>query len=94
MSIILIPTMEETVPLSVPESPFHRLTTLPRSELVSTRDVPADERRLLTKRPSPPASTPGNRSRCPPLALPYMSLSLRLATSGRHSVRRRPERYG
>ncbi|MCK4471876.1 MAG: hypothetical protein KAW49_08840 [Anaerolineae bacterium] len=49
MSIILIPTMEDTVPLSVPESPFHRLSTLPRSELVSTRDVPADERRLLTE---------------------------------------------
>ena len=49
MSIILIPTMEDTVPLSVPESPFHLLTTLPRSELVSTRDVPADARRLLTE---------------------------------------------
>jgi hypothetical protein len=49
MSTILIPTMEETVPLSVPESPFHRLTTLPRSGLVSTRDVPAAERRLLTE---------------------------------------------
>ena len=49
MSIILIPTMEDTVPLSVPESPFHLLTTLPRSELVSTRDVPADKRRLLTE---------------------------------------------
>ncbi|MBE9472181.1 MAG: hypothetical protein IMY75_08770 [Chloroflexi bacterium] len=49
MSIILIPTMEDTVPLSVLESPFHRLTTLPRPELVSTRDVPADERRLLTE---------------------------------------------
>jgi len=49
MSVILIPTMEDTVPLSVPESPFHRLTTLPRSELVSTRDVPAAERRLLTE---------------------------------------------
>ncbi len=49
MSIILIPTMEDRVPLSVPESPFHRLTTLPRSELVSTRDIPAAERRLLTE---------------------------------------------
>jgi len=49
MSIILIPTMEDTVPLSVPESPFHRLTTLPRSELISTRDVPAAERRSLTE---------------------------------------------
>lgn len=49
MSVILIPTMEDTVPLSVPESPFHRLTTLPRSELVSRRDVPAAERRLLTE---------------------------------------------
>jgi hypothetical protein len=33
--------------LSVPESPFHRLTTLSRSELVATREVPAAERRLL-----------------------------------------------
>lgn len=41
--------MENTAPLSVPESPFHRLTTLSRSELISTRDVPADERRLLTE---------------------------------------------
>jgi len=49
MSIILIPTMEGTAPLSVPESPFHRLTTLPRSELASTRDIPAAERRLLTE---------------------------------------------
>jgi len=49
MSIILIPSMENTAPLNVPKSPFHRLTTLPRSELVSTRNVPAAERRLLTE---------------------------------------------
>ena len=49
MSTILIPTMKEPAPLSVPESPFHRLTTLPRSELAATRDIPAAERRLLTK---------------------------------------------
>jgi hypothetical protein len=49
MSIILIPTMEDTATLSVPGSPFHRLATLPRSELAATRDVPAAERRLLTE---------------------------------------------
>jgi hypothetical protein len=49
MSIVLIPSMENTAPLNVPESPFHRLTTLPRSELASTRNVPAAERRLLTE---------------------------------------------
>ncbi|MGD9101815.1 MAG: hypothetical protein PVF45_15135, partial [Anaerolineae bacterium] len=35
--------------LHVPESPFHRLTTLPRSELLATREIPAAERRLLTE---------------------------------------------
>ena len=49
MSTILIPTMKDAAPLSIPESPFHRLTTLPRSELAATRDIPAAERRLLTK---------------------------------------------
>jgi hypothetical protein len=46
---ILIPTMAQTGPLCVPESPFHHLTTLPRSELAATRDIPAAERRLLTE---------------------------------------------
>jgi hypothetical protein len=49
MSTMLISTMKEAVPLSMPESPFHRLTTLPRSELAATRELPAADRRLLTK---------------------------------------------
>ena len=49
MSIVLIPGMEHTGPLSVPESPFRHLTTLSRSELAATRDIPAAERRLLTE---------------------------------------------
>ena len=49
MSVVLIPTMVQTGPLCVPESPFHRLTTLSRSELAGTRDIPAAERRLLTE---------------------------------------------
>ena len=46
---ILIPPMEQTGPLEVPESPFHRLTSLPRPQLAATRDIPAAERRLLTE---------------------------------------------
>jgi len=49
MSICVIPAMELPDPLSVPDSPFHRLTTLPRSRLVETRDVLAADRRQLTK---------------------------------------------
>jgi hypothetical protein len=48
MKIFVIPTMDPPDPLRVPESPFHRLTTLLRSQLVATRDVPAADRRLLT----------------------------------------------
>ncbi len=49
MSSVLIPAMTESAPLQLSESPFHRLTTLSRAELVATRDVPAAERRLLTE---------------------------------------------
>ncbi len=49
MSIILIPTMEETDSPDVPESPFHRLSSLSRSQLAATRDVPAADRRLLVE---------------------------------------------
>jgi len=47
MSIILIPTMEETDSPDVPESPFHQLSSLSRPRLAATRDVPAADRRLL-----------------------------------------------
>jgi hypothetical protein len=47
MNMILIPTMEETDALAVPESPFHRLSSLSRPQLAATRDVPAADRRLL-----------------------------------------------
>lgn len=49
MSSVLIPALGTGQPLHVPESPFHRLTSFSRSELASTRDVPAEERRLLTE---------------------------------------------
>lgn len=45
----MIPGYEDPGPLNVPESPFHRLTTLSKSELASTRDTPAADRRLLTQ---------------------------------------------
>jgi hypothetical protein len=46
---ILIPTYQGPGPVVVPQSPFHRLTTFSRSELASTRDIPAEDRRLLTE---------------------------------------------
>jgi hypothetical protein len=49
MSAVLIPAATDVAPLHLPESPFHLLTTLFRSELVATREVPAAERRLLTQ---------------------------------------------
>ncbi|MEE8390424.1 MAG: hypothetical protein V3S14_06460 [Anaerolineae bacterium] len=49
MSVILIPTMEETQALDVPESPFHRLSSLSRSRLAATRNIPAADRRLLVE---------------------------------------------
>lgn len=39
--------MEETNELEVPESPFHRLSSLSRSRLAATRNIPAADRRLL-----------------------------------------------
>lgn len=46
---ILIPGYEDPGPVYVPESPFRRLTTFSKSELVNTRDIPAADRRLLTE---------------------------------------------
>jgi hypothetical protein len=46
---VLIPAYKDPGPLIVPRSPFHRLTTCARSELASTRDIPAEDRRLLTE---------------------------------------------
>ncbi len=48
MSSLLIPTLNTSGAWQVPDSPFQRLTTLARSQLADTRDVPAAERRLLT----------------------------------------------
>ena len=45
----LIPTYEDLGPLAVPQSPFHGLTTFSQSELANTRDVAAEDRRLLTE---------------------------------------------
>ncbi len=47
MKGFLIPTMEEMDALDEPESPFHRLSGLSRSDLAATRNIPAAERRLL-----------------------------------------------
>lgn len=44
-----LPADESELP-TVPDSPFHRLVGLSRSELAATRELPAAERRLLTKR--------------------------------------------
>jgi hypothetical protein len=46
---VLIPTHEDPSPLSVSQSPFHRLTTFSRSELANTRSIAAEDRRLLTE---------------------------------------------
>lgn len=46
---ISLPADESELP-TVPDSPFHRLVGLPRPELAATRELPAAERRLLTKR--------------------------------------------
>lgn len=46
---VLIPAHEDSGPLIVPQSSFHRLTTLSRSELANTRHVAAEDRRLLTE---------------------------------------------
>ena len=46
---ILIPAYKDTGPLHLPESPFHRLTTLSQSELAHTRSIDAADRRLLTE---------------------------------------------
>jgi hypothetical protein len=46
---VLIPAYEDSSPLSVSQGPFHRLTTLSRSELANTRNIAAEDRRLLTE---------------------------------------------
>jgi len=46
---ILIPTYEDPGPLAMPHSPFQHLTTFSQSELANTRDIPAEDRRLLTE---------------------------------------------
>lgn len=47
MNLVMIPTMEPPEPLDLSQSPFHRLSTLSRSALAATRELPAAERRLL-----------------------------------------------
>jgi hypothetical protein len=47
MNLTLIPTMERPAPLAVPDSPFHVLPTLSRTELADTRDLVAADRRQL-----------------------------------------------
>ena len=47
MKLTLIPTMERPAPLAVPDSPFHTLPTLSRTELADTRDLVAADRRQL-----------------------------------------------
>ena len=49
MSTVLIPALADTASLIAADAPFHRLTTLSRSQLAATRDIPAAERRLLTE---------------------------------------------
>ena len=44
---MLVPALECAQPLYLAESPFHRLTSLSRSALATTRDLPAADRRLL-----------------------------------------------
>ena len=46
---ILIPSQIVSPPPALPDNPFQRLTSLSRSDLVATRDLPAAERRLLTE---------------------------------------------
>ena len=47
MSSLLIPASTDSLSSLVAHNPFHRLTTLPRSQLAATREIPAAERRLL-----------------------------------------------
>lgn len=49
MSTFLLPAIETAAPLHMPNSPFHHLAPLSRSQLAATRDIPAAERRLLTE---------------------------------------------
>jgi hypothetical protein len=49
MTLTLIPTMERPAPLALPDSPFHALPTLSRTELAATRGLAAAERRQLSQ---------------------------------------------
>lgn len=46
---ILIPSQMASPPLVLPDSSFHHLISLSRTDLAATRDLPAAERRLLTE---------------------------------------------
>jgi hypothetical protein len=46
---ILIPSQVAPPPVALPDSPYHRLTSPTRAELVATRDLSAAERRLLSE---------------------------------------------
>jgi hypothetical protein len=47
MNNFLIPAAPLVPAISIPDSPFHQLQSLSRSELAETRSIPAAERRLL-----------------------------------------------
>jgi len=49
MPAVLIPTLADTRALIPADSPFQRLTTLSRTQLAATREIPAAQRRLLTE---------------------------------------------
>jgi len=47
MNKVLIPAAARVPSIAMPDSPFHQLQSLSRSELAETRSIPAAERRLL-----------------------------------------------
>jgi hypothetical protein len=47
MNKVLIPAAARVPSIGMPDSPFHQLQSLSRSELAETRSIPAAERRLL-----------------------------------------------
>jgi hypothetical protein len=49
MTLLLIPTMKRPAPQALPDSPFHALPTLSRTELADTRDLVAAQRRQLSQ---------------------------------------------
>ncbi|MFL7792649.1 MAG: hypothetical protein AB8I69_10955 [Anaerolineae bacterium] len=46
---VLIPSRMASLPLVLPDSPFHHLTSLSRADLAATRDLPTADRRLLAE---------------------------------------------